>query len=56
MKRCRTLLFEVKGAEWDVDGRSPFTNANTPAEWDATAPECPAESPRPPRPTGTRDA
>jgi molybdopterin-guanine dinucleotide biosynthesis protein A len=38
VKRCRTLLFEVKGAEWDVDGRSPFTNANTPEDWQQAAP------------------
>lgn len=30
----RVLEVPVREADWIVDGRSPFTNANTPEDWD----------------------
>jgi molybdenum cofactor guanylyltransferase len=38
MKRHRTILHEVKDGDWLVEGRSPFTNVNTPDEWRAASP------------------
>lgn len=37
--RVRVSRFPVAPGDWLVEGRSPFFNANTPAEWDAAAPE-----------------
>jgi molybdopterin-guanine dinucleotide biosynthesis protein A len=34
----RTLPLKILEEQWRVDGRSPFTNANTPDEWRAAAP------------------
>ena len=34
----RVARKRVRDAEWLVDGRSPFTNANTPDEWRRAAP------------------
>ncbi len=34
----RVARLEIREAAWAVDGRSPFTNANTPDEWRAAAP------------------
>lgn len=34
----RVDLWRVRDADWAVEGRSPFTNVNTPAEWDAAGP------------------
>lgn len=37
--RVRVLRFPARVEDWLVEGRSPFFNANTPAEWDTAAPE-----------------
>ena len=34
----RTRIVPVRPEDWLVEGRSPFFNANTPAEWDSAAP------------------
>ncbi len=34
----RVARVDVREAAWAVEGRSPFTNANTPDEWRAAAP------------------
>jgi molybdopterin-guanine dinucleotide biosynthesis protein A len=34
----RACLVPVRVEDWLVEGRSPFFNANTPAEWDSAAP------------------
>jgi FdhD protein len=36
--RVRVEKVRVRDAEWAVDGRSPFLNANTPDEWRTAAP------------------
>lgn len=37
--RVRVERIRIRDAEWAVDGRSPFLNANTPDEWRTAAPE-----------------
>src|ERR1041384_636910 len=37
--QVRVRRFPVRADEWLIEGRSPFFNANTPAEWDAAGPE-----------------
>ena len=34
----RVTRVEIREADWLVEGRSPFTNANTPEDWRAAAP------------------
>ena len=34
----RTQTVPVRAGEWQVEGRSPFFNANTPGDWDLAAP------------------
>jgi len=34
----RSCVVPVRTVDWLVEGRSPFFNANTPAEWDSAAP------------------
>ena len=34
----RVERIRVRDADWGVDGRSPFLNANTPDEWRTAAP------------------
>jgi molybdopterin-guanine dinucleotide biosynthesis protein A len=36
--QVRVQRIRVKDAEWSVDGRSPFLNANTPDEWRTAGP------------------
>jgi molybdopterin-guanine dinucleotide biosynthesis protein A len=36
--RVRVEKVRIRDAEWAVDGRSPFLNANTPDEWRTAAP------------------
>lgn len=38
LPRVRSVRLPVLVADWMVEGRSPFFNANTPADWDAAAP------------------
>jgi len=33
MKNVRVARVSIREADWKVDGRSPFLNANTPADW-----------------------
>ena len=38
LKDVRVARVPIREADWMVDGRSPFLNANTPAEWRAAGP------------------
>lgn len=38
LKNVRVARVPIREADWKVDGRSPFLNANTPAEWRAAGP------------------
>lgn len=38
LAEVRVARVDVREAAWAVEGRSPFTNANTPDEWRAAAP------------------
>ncbi|HEX7901999.1 MAG TPA: molybdenum cofactor guanylyltransferase, partial [Planctomycetota bacterium] len=38
LKNVRVARVPIREADWKVDGRSPFLNANTPSEWRSTGP------------------
>lgn len=38
LPRVRAVRLPVRPDDWKVEGRSPFFNANTPADWDRAAP------------------